>query len=93
MKTSKKSLEKQMSEENPEFVSEVASATTDELNNRIAQLAKDQEEVDQAKAADSGLEDLRAQVSLAAAPYNDSKKALKLKTKYLIQLMKDRGQS
>ena len=87
----KKNIEEVMVKENPEFVSEVASLSTEELDARIAQLAKDLEAVDEAKEADEALKDLRDQVSIASAPYNESKKALKLKTKYLIQLMKSRG--
>jgi len=91
MKT-KKSVEQVVQEEMPEFAAEVASLSKEELNARLAQLAKDSEAVEQAKDGDQELEGARALASELAAPYRDGKKAIRTKSKYIISLLKDRGQ-
>lgn len=89
---SKKSIEVQMQSDNPEFVAEVAGLSTEEVNNRIAQLAKDVQSVNESKEADESLKALKDEVTQASAPYRESKKALGLKTQYLIKLLSDRGE-
>ncbi len=90
MKT-KKNIQQTVQEELPEFAAEVASLDTDALNLRLSQLAKDLDEVEQAQDNDIGLEQARANASELAAPYRESKKAVKTKSKYIISLLKDRG--
>lgn len=75
----------------PEFVEEVASLSVEQLNDRLAQFAKDSEAVDDAKEADEALAEAREVAAQLAAPYADSKKVLKLKTRYIIGLIKDKG--
>lgn len=75
----------------PEFCDEVAGLSVDQLNARLAQNAKDYSEVNKVKEADQGLSDAREAAKLANAPYVDAKKSLRLKSEYLIQLIKDKG--
>ncbi len=80
-------IEKQL----PEFVNEVAGLSVEDLNARLSQLAKDFEAVEEAKQADEELESLRAAASEAAAPYRDGKKAIRLKSGYIVALIKEKG--
>ena len=81
------SVQKEM----PEFANEVEKLDTAELNNRLAQLAKDGAEVEAAKEADEPLQTARAQAKEFAAPYREAKKAIKMKSNYIIDLLKGRG--
>ncbi len=77
----------------PEFTAEVESLSTEEINARLAQFAKDSVENDNAKANDSDLETARATVNEYAAPYREAKKAIKVKSDYLVSLLNGRGAS
>lgn len=77
----------------PEFVAEVESASVEQLDARLAQLAKDIEAVNDAKEADEELEMAREKASQLAAPYSESRKALQTKSRYIVELLKDKGQS
>lgn len=75
----------------PEFIDAVDGLSTDEIEKRISGYAKESQNVDDAKDADEGLADAKAQVAELSAPYKDAKKAINLKIRYLIQLLKDKG--
>lgn len=90
MKNSK-SARDQIQESNPEFLEEVASLGKEALEHRIAELAKAEAAVNKAKEDDSGLQDLKDQVKIASAPYSETKKAIKLKIKLLLELLEDKG--
>lgn len=77
----------------PEFADEIHSLSSDELNGRLARMAKDLEIVEDEKEADEKLNETRAALAELAGPYRDSKKAIKLKSKYIIALLKERGES
>lgn len=85
-----KNIEK-FEKEYPEFVSEAQSLDDSQLDARLAQLAKDGAAVDEAKEADEGLTQAREALSQLSAPYRDSKKAIKLKVKYIISILEARG--
>lgn len=91
MARQKKTVREIVEKEYPEFATEVASSSTDELNNRLATLAKGLEESEQTKESDEELENARALASELAAPYKDIKKAVQLKSKYVIGLLRDKG--
>ena len=82
-----------LEKENPEFVSEVSALSGEELNSRLAQLAKDIETVQDRKEADEDLASAQEGVRQMLAPYTDAKKALRAKSQYIIALLKDRGES
>jgi hypothetical protein len=92
MKQEKTVFEK-MTKENPEFVDACASLSPAQLDERLAQLAKDSQAIQDAKEADEELAGLKEQVSLAAAPYREAKNAISLKVKYVISLLKEKGGS
>jgi hypothetical protein len=78
-------------DEFPEFASEVQSLETDALKARIVSLQQALEESDEAKEADEGLKEAKAAYDLAVGPYRDIRKAVRMKTKFLIDMLKDRG--
>jgi len=91
MARAKMSLNEKVQKELPEFAGEVASLTAQELNNRLAELAKGAEQNEQAKEDDEELADTQAKASELAAPYKDAKKMIRLKSRYIIGLLKDKG--
>jgi len=91
MARTKKSVQEKIREENPEFVEACKSLTLAELDNRLAGLAKDAESVDEARESDEKLANAKEEASSLGAPYRDAKKAIKLKTKYILELIKERS--
>lgn len=87
-----KDLRKTIAEEFPEFHAEVSSLSADQLDSRLAQLAKDESEVNKAKEEDEQLHTAREQLKEFSAPYREAKKAIKSKVAFIIELLKDRGQ-
>lgn len=80
-------VEKEM----PEFASEVAGLSVEGLEGRLVQMAKSLEEVEEAKEADEGLAAAREAAKQANAPYVEAKKAIRLKSSYLVHLVKEKG--
>lgn len=87
----KKSLTVTIQKQMPEFADEVASFDVSALEDRIVSMARSLDDVEKAKAADEGLEQAREQAKQLNAPYNDAKKAIRLKTSYLILLLEEKG--
>lgn len=77
--------------EMPEFVKEVDGLSQSDLEGRLVQLAKDTKEVDDAKDADEGLKAAREEAASLAAPYRDAKKAIKAKSSYIVELLKEKN--
>jgi hypothetical protein len=75
----------------PEFTNEVDSLTADQLKARIVGLQQALQESDNAKEADEGLQLAKDQAREFAAPYNDVRKAVKLKTQYILELLSEKG--
>lgn len=86
-----KDLETRVSENYPDFYKEVQTLPTDDLNSRLTGLAKGREETLEAKDNDEALEEAKESVSQLSGPYRDTLKAVSLKTRYLMKLLKDRG--
>lgn len=91
MAKAKKSLQEKVQEEQPEFAGEVAGLSVDQLNARLADQAKAAEWNEQAKEDDEELEEAQAHASELGAPYRDAKKAIRLRSRYLIDLIKEKG--
>lgn len=91
MNKPKVSISEKVQKEMPEFAAEVANLSSDQLDERLAQLAKDAEAIETAKEEDEGLEEARAKAVELTAPYRDGKKAIRLKSRYIIGLLKDKG--
>ena len=77
----------------PDFANEVRGLDGAALKARIVQLQQALEESEAYKEANELLQQARAQVTELAGPYRDVKKAVKLKTKYILELLKGVGES
>lgn len=91
MARQKKTVRERVENDYPEFATEVAGENAQQLNNRLATLAKGLEESEQKKEDNEKLKNARGLASELAAPYRDVKKAVQLKSKYVIGLLKDKG--
>lgn len=91
MSKPKVSVQEKCQKELPEFTDAVAGLSVEELDARLTQCAKDAEDIRDQKDADEQLEQARAQVSEFAGPYNEGLKINRLKTRYLIALIKEKG--
>lgn len=83
----KKSNKQKVEKEFPEFVSEVSGLDSDALKLRLARLSLDLNEVEKSQEADEDYANSKALVKELSAPYRDAKKALKLKNKYIAELI------
>lgn len=91
MKKPKKSVEERIKKDSPEFVAEVVALSVDELNARVLTLTKELEQIEETKEEDVELQSARELVAEYSGPYNEGKRVAKLRTKYLIQLIKEKG--
>jgi len=63
----------------------------EELEKELFRLANYREEVQLAKGEDEGLKNAQEEVRAMAGPYNDTLKALKLKSTFIHIILKERG--
>lgn len=77
--------------EYPDFVSEVQALDGAQLKARIVKLQQGLEESEAHKEANEELKSARANCTELSAPYRDVRKAVKLKTSYLIELLNEKG--
>lgn len=75
----------------PEFSAEVAGLDVQAMKNRIAGYAKELEDSETHKEENQDLIDAQAEVSLLTGPYKDVRKAVRMKTRYLLGLIKEKG--
>lgn len=87
----KKDIRKLVRKEMPEFVDEVNSLTSENIMARLTALAQNAEDVQQSKEDDTELQDAKNAIQCILEPYRDATKHIKLKTKYLLLLLKDRS--
>ena len=87
----KKSVREKVEKDYPEFSTEVAGLSIDELNSKLASLAKGLEDSENHKDDNEDLNNAKALASELAAPYRDVKKAVQLKSKYVIALLREKG--
>jgi hypothetical protein len=87
-----KSITEIVETEYKEFAVEVSKLDATALKSRITGLQQALEESEEHKNANQALIDARTEVSLLSGPYRDVKKAVKLKTKYILELLKSRAQ-
>lgn len=90
-KKEKLSFEQQFQKDNPDFAGEVAGLSVQDLNNRLAEFAKAAEWNETKKEEDEDLARAQAEAKEAGAVYRDEKKALRVRSKYVISLIKEKG--
>lgn len=91
MSKPKKDVRTKAQKQIPDFVEVVDALGLPDLEKRLNTLAKQAEEVESAKESDEALEDAKNAVSELGAPYRDAKKEIRLKTRYIIQLIGEKG--
>lgn len=74
-----------------EFKEEVDRLSIDALEARITKMQKDLDESEEHKKENVALQEVKAEKAQLEGPYNDVKKAVQVKTKYLIELIKEKG--
>lgn len=87
----KKSVVETVQEKYPEFTPTVDGLSLADLENKLSTYAKEAEKVLEAMEDDEELEQAKASVTELRGPYTDAKKAIRLKMRYIIALIKDKG--
>lgn len=85
---SKEKVQKQY----PDFAKEVDQLGPEDLRSRIVGLQKGLQESEEHKEANETLADAQSAVAELLGPYRDVRKAVKLKTKYVLELLKEKGE-
>lgn len=91
MKKEKKTIQEIVQKKYPEFTPGVDGLSVSELETKLSTYAKEQEKVQAAKESDEELEEARSKVTSLAGPYKDANAAIRLKMKYIISLIGDKG--
>lgn len=76
-----------------EFKDAVAQSTPEEINSRIATIAKDTEALVKAQAEDQDYQTKKEALKVAGEVYRDGKKMNRLKIQYAIQVLADKGKA
>jgi hypothetical protein len=87
----KKTLREVMQGDHEAFAAEVERLSVTDLDKRLNGLAKAGDEIEEEKENNEGLKRARDSYNEASGPFKDAKKANKLKTKYVIQLIREKG--
>lgn len=74
-----------------EFKDMIASSSIEIINNKIAEVAKNQEENLRAMADDQDLQEKKEAVKMASEGYRDASKMNRLKVIYAMRVLGDRG--
>lgn len=74
-----------------EFKNKVVGSKTDELQDLISEVTKNEELNLAAMKADQHLKEIRKEAAEAAKSYKDGTKANKQRLKFIIQVLSDRG--
>ncbi len=74
-----------------EFKEEVDSLSVPVLEARITRMQKDLDESEEHRKENVALNNAKDEVKELSGPYNDVKKAVQVKTKYIIELIKEKG--
>lgn len=90
-RSGKLNLSQKVEKDYPEFVSVVAGMSADELEKKLASYAKEQENSLKAEESDAELQSTKEKLKELKAPYGDIKKALRLKMRYIIALIEEKG--
>jgi hypothetical protein len=88
-----KTLLEKVDEKYPNYSQEVLGLSVPQLDQRIAELQKTLEDSEQHREEKQGeaLRSLKEELKSINGPYNDVKKAVALKTKLLVSLVREKG--
>jgi len=91
MAKQKKSLSDKVQENYPDFATEVAGMSVEQLNSRLAGIAKELGENERTKENDEELEKAKDLASELGATYREIRKAGQLKSRYIVGLLREKG--
>lgn len=95
MAKQKKDWKQKVQEEFPDFVSSVEALKSDDLNKRMLEYSKNMQEIEdtleELTSDGSEVSNLKSEINEILGPSKDARKAVKLKMKYINQLIKDKG--
>jgi hypothetical protein len=74
-----------------DFKTAVLQSSVEQVNLRIAETAKSEEENKRLKKEDGHLLEMKAQYDEAGAQYKEATKANRLKIRYMVSVLKSRG--
>lgn len=86
-------LKEKVQAEYPDFTSVVDTLSLAELEGRLSEHAKFAEQNEDAKEADEEFQSTKALATELGAPYRDAKKAIRMKSRYIIATIRDKGGS
>lgn len=86
-----KTFAEKMQGTDPEFCDDVQGLNVAQLEARLSLYAKESQKNDEAKAIDKDLKLAKDQAREFGAPYRETAKALRMKNKYIVQLIRDKG--
>lgn len=86
-----KTLMEKLDSQFPGFVDEVSGLSVQALEKKVADYQKSLEDSENHKSANEPLRVAREQLKELNAPYSEVRKAIGLKTKYLIQTIREKG--
>ena len=84
-------VQEKVQKDYPEFVSTVDGLSVQDLEGKLSSYAKEADKVLVARKEDEELTKTKALTKELSGPYSDALKAIALKTKYIIELIKEKG--
>lgn len=87
----KKDIKLEVQKKYPDFAEAVIGLAVNDLENRLLNYAKEREKVRDAKEADEQLQEIVNAKAELEGPYKDAQKAIDLKSRYIIALIKEKG--
>lgn len=87
----KEKLMAKVQKEYGEFSDAVAHLSGEDLERRILDYAKEQERIDEELDSNEVIKAAKDNLKEIKAPFTDAKKAVKMKMRYLMALLEDRG--
>lgn len=91
MKPGKLSISDKVRKEHPEFVEEVVGLSLEDLRIRLARHSKQIVEIEDSKETDLELATAKENAKILASPYSEAKKAITHKTRFIVELIKEKG--
>jgi polysaccharide deacetylase 2 family uncharacterized protein YibQ len=90
-KTPMQKLMAKLKDIDPYFIDSVLASKDDELTLKLAEIAKNQTQIENAQSEDEDVKKLKEQLKVANESYTIPLNALKLKRKFIYKILEERG--
>lgn len=87
-----RSLEEKLIEIDVQFVDDIRSSTADSIKDKVVKLDRYESEIEEARKEDSSLASLKEELKTANETYSEPLKTIKLKRKYALKVLSEKGQ-